>query len=323
MWLNRYFNPVVLIKIVCITVLMLNGCNIGDENHKSLRIGMNTWPGYEPFVLAKEKGYLAKNVYISRVDSATDVIKALHSDIIDVACVTLDEAMIYQDKSTDHIKIITIMDFSVGGDAVVAKKEIASMVELKGKRIGVESSALGAFMISRAVELTPDLQMNDLKIVNLGYEHHEKEFLEGRVDAIVTFEPVKTKLLQGNAHVLFDSTQIPAEIIDVMVVKEKSIVSKSLALQAMVDAWYRSVEYIAKQPESTKKMMAAYEGLSYGEFKVAYRGIKVPSIEENKAFFNRNLSATIIKMEKNLLQKKLIRQKVVPSELYTNQFLVR
>ena len=135
----RSFNNLFLVLLMTIGLSTFTGCSLQEEKTKSLRIGMNTWPGYEPFVLAKNLGYLADNVNISRVDSATDVIKAFRSDLVDIACITLDEAIILQTKSKERIKIIAIMDISKGGDVVISRKDIGSMSELKGSRIGVES----------------------------------------------------------------------------------------------------------------------------------------------------------------------------------------
>ena len=323
MKLNQFFKNILLVLSISFSAIFLNSCSSNEDEIKPLRIGMNTWPGYEPFVFAKEQGFLAENVKISRVASATDVIKSFKSDIIDVACITLDEAIILQNRSEEAIKIITIMDFSTGGDAVISKKEIKSMVELKGKRVGVESSALGAFMISRAVDLTPNLKMNDLKIINLGYEHQEAEFKKGNVDAVVTFEPVKTNLLQGNAHVIFDSTQIPGEILDVMVVKEKTILTKKTALQSLVNGWYKSIEYISNNQDKSLQKMAKYEHISYQEFKTAYNGIKVPSLIENSKFYKDKLDDTIIKINAILLEKKLITKSIIPKNIYTDQFLIK
>ncbi|MCU7799406.1 MAG: ABC transporter substrate-binding protein [gamma proteobacterium symbiont of Lucinoma myriamae] len=320
MLLLRFFNFIFL--IIIISMPLLSGCDTQNNEHKVLRIGMNTWPGYEPLMLAKEKGFISKNIKISRVDSATDVIKALRSDLIDVACVTLDEAMMFQATSNEPIKIITIMTFSTGGDALIANKSISSMALLKGKRIGVESSALEAFMLSRAVDLTSGLHINELKIIITGYEHHEKEFQEGNIDAVVTFEPIKTKLLQNrNNHILFDSTQIPGEIIDVMIVKEKNILSKHDALQALINGWYKSIEYINKEPEQSMQMMASYEEISFNEFKTAYHGIKIPTRMETTEFYTNKLSHTITTTEKILLDKKLVHQKIIPEVLYSHQFL--
>lgn len=320
MMLNQFFNSILLVLSIS-SVLLLSGCNSPIDDFKPLRVGMNTWPGYEPFMLAKEKGFLAKNVNISRVDSATDVIKAFRSDIIDVACVTLDEAIILQSKIDENIKIITITDFSAGADVIITKRNISSMAMLKGKRVGIESGALGSYIISRAIDLTPNLTINDIQIINLGYEHHESEFNAGKVDAVVTFEPVKTKLLKGNAHVIFDSTQIPDEVIDVIIVKEKTIKDKSPALQALMDGWYKSIDFIKTNHEKSMSSMARYEGINLEDFHKAHNGIKIPSLSENRIFFKNKLNNTITKVEKILITKSFIKSKTGKQIQYSTQFI--
>ena len=61
---NQFFKTIILAVSISFIVILLNACTSNTQDVKSLRIGMNTWPGYEPFVFGKEKGYLKKNVYI-------------------------------------------------------------------------------------------------------------------------------------------------------------------------------------------------------------------------------------------------------------------
>jgi len=317
---NLFFKRFFLSLLILFGALF-NGCN--EEKSQSLRVALNTWPGYEPVALAKELGYLKENVYLSRVDSATDAIKALKSDIVDVVCLTLDEALVLQDNSDEPIKIFNVMDFSTGGDVIISNKEIKTMKELKGKIIGVESSALGAFMISRAIDPTQGLNLADVTLINVGYEHHEEAFLDSKVDAIVTFEPVKTKLLQGDVNVLFDSNQVKGEIVDVMIAKAKTIKSKKAELQALVDGWYGAVEYVKESKVESLKKMAGYENISYEEFKVAYDGLSVPSLEESKLFFDSKLNNTLTKINNILASKRLIRAHVDLDSIHTDEFLLK
>lgn len=319
---SQFFKYLLLLTLTISTVI-LGGCN-EKERAEEIRIGMNTWPGYEPFVLAKDLNYLDERVYVSRLDSATDVIKSFKSDLVDVACITLDEAIIMQNSSEDEIKVIAVMDFSTGGDVIIAKKNIKSLKELRGKRIGVESTALGAFMLSRALDFTPELTINDLKILNIGYERHQNEFETNEIDAVITFEPVKTKLLQNtDAHVIFSSKQIPGEILDVIVVKTKTIKNKNSELKKVINAWYKTVEYIKYNRNKSLKMMAEYENVSLAEFIVAYDGLTVPSFSDNKLFFNSTLEETIGKINNTLFKKQLIEEDLNTKALYTDEFLKR
>ena len=63
----------------------------------------------------------------------------------------------------------------------------------------------------------------DIKIVFLGVSEHERAFKNGKVDAVVTFGSARTKLLAAGAKQLFDSSQIPGEIVDVLIVSEDVI----------------------------------------------------------------------------------------------------
>ena len=65
---NQFFKTILLAVSISFIFILLNACTSNYQNVKSLRIGMNTWPGYEPFIFSKVKGYLQNNVYISRVD---------------------------------------------------------------------------------------------------------------------------------------------------------------------------------------------------------------------------------------------------------------
>ncbi|MEN8303928.1 MAG: ABC transporter substrate-binding protein [Campylobacterota bacterium] len=318
--LSQYFRYMFLLTL-SLSALTFSGCS-NKESGEELHVGMNTWPGYEPFVLAKDLGYLDERVRVSRLDSATNVIRSFKSDLIDVACITLDEAIIMQETSEDEIKVITIMDFSTGGDVIIANKNIKSLKELKGKRIGVESTALGAFMLARAVDFTPELTMSDLKILNIGYEHHQNDFETNKIDAVITFEPIKTRLLKStNAHVIFSSEQIPGEILDVIVVKSKTIKSKNSELQKMIDAWYETIEYIKQNRNESLKRMAKYENISLNEFAIAYTGLTVPSLVENRMFFKLKLKDSIKKIRNTLLNKQLIQKEFNEKDLYSAEFL--
>ena len=84
-----------------------------------------------------------------------------------------------------------VTDISNGADVILAKPEIQSLKDLKGRRVGVDSTALGAFVITRALGQV-GLSPKDIEIVSLGVSEQERAFKQGIVDAVVTFEPVRS-----------------------------------------------------------------------------------------------------------------------------------
>lgn len=176
-----------------VSIVIFNGCNNVYDHHEVLRIGTNIWPGYEFLYLARNLGlFKEKPVKLVELTSSTDVMRAFRNNSLEAAALTLDEALLLaQYESQFYIIIVT--DFSHGADVIIAKPEIKTIKELKGKTIGVENTALGAFMLSRALEKS-GLKRSDVNIVSLDISEHENSFINDHIDAVVTFEPVSSRI---------------------------------------------------------------------------------------------------------------------------------
>lgn len=184
------------------------------------------------------------------------------------------------------VKIVVVMDFSDGGDVILGKPEIQNMQGLKNRPVGVESTALGAFIITRALE-QKGLSPKDIKIVSLGVSEHERAFKEGTVDAVVTFGSARTKLLAVGAKVLFDSSQIPGEIVDVLIVREEVIKNQPKALQTLVDGRFRALDYLSKNPQEAAIKIAPRTGATPEQFLESLKGLRSPDLQENQKLLGK------------------------------------
>jgi len=215
-----------LILLLVISIL-LTSCT--EQIVPPLRIGTNIWPGYEPFYVTRHK-YTESMEHIKLIEyrNASQVLNGIINNSIDVAAVTLDEAVKIKALGFD-IEVVWVVDYSNGADALLAKPEITSSQELIGKRIGAETSALGLYVLSRYLELN-NLKLSDITLVNLEANRHVQAYLSNEIDAVFTFEPSVSKLAEAGAIKLFDSTQIPGEIVDVLIINKKTITAQKHAL---------------------------------------------------------------------------------------------
>ncbi|RPI40603.1 MAG: hypothetical protein EHM59_21520, partial [Betaproteobacteria bacterium] len=129
--------------------LAVPGCVRAPE--PPLRIGTNVWIGSEPLYLARELGHLdAKAVQLVEYPSASEVLRAFRNQAIDGMVISLDELF---GLAIDGLKprIVLVTDISRGANVVVGRQGMESMHDLKGKRVAVESGALGAYVLSRAL----------------------------------------------------------------------------------------------------------------------------------------------------------------------------
>lgn len=289
------------------------GCDSGQKG--PLRIGFNLWPGYEPVTLANQLGYFKKHT-VRSVDfaSATQVIHAVRNGAIDAAGLTLDETLLLNEDVHD-VKIVLIVDISNGADVLLAKPEVASLKDLRGRRIGYEATALGAYMLSRALD-TAGVRAEDVKLVAVPVDEHEKVFREGTVDAVVTFEPARSRLIATGAKVLFDSSKIPNEIMDVFVVRESYLKSNPRNVDNLLRGWFKALKYLKENREDAARRLGPRLKLSPKQVIDSYAGLVLPDLARNRAQLAGSpppILATVKRLSDLMLKKKLL-SKVVPIE---------
>lgn len=283
MSIKRLKTFIISIFAVALCTIALASC---IKEPPPLRVGTNVWPGYETLYLARSLGYY-DNTPIRLVDypSGTEEVKAYRNGEIEAAGISIDQALVLA-ATQPELRIVVVMDVSEGGDVILGKPEIPDLVALKGKKVGVESTALGAFIITRALG-QKGMSPKDLQIVSLQVSEHEGAFKKGAVDAVVTFGPARAKLLAAGAKVLFDSSQIPGEIVDVLVVRKELITSQSKALQALVNGRFRALDYLQKNPQDAARRIAPRTGVTPEQFLDSLKGLRQPNLQENQKLLSK------------------------------------
>ena len=258
-------------------VLLVAGCSAPPE---PLRGASNDWIGYQPLYLAQERGlFRGSPVHLAMLPSNSEVIRAFRNGLIDFAALTADEAMLLQQSGID-ICLPLVLDTSNGADAIIAHRGITSLAALKGRRVGVENTAVGAYMMVRGLERA-GLKPTDVDVVPLELGEQEAAFDQGRIDAVVTFDPVRSRLLARGAVQLFDSSQIPGEVIDVLVVRRSYLSGHRAVMRELTDGWYEALDYMAAHPRESDLVNGRRIGLTAAQYRRALSGLSTPSREEN------------------------------------------
>jgi len=258
-----------------------------------LRIVSSPWPGYEPLYLARDLGYLNKDsVRITELPSSNITLEAFSNGSADVATLTLDETVTLLAKG-NKLRILLVMDISNGSDGVVAKPGIKSLAQLKGKRLGMENIPLGAYILSRILEKS-GLTAADIKIVPMPEDKHEKAYLQGKIDAAITMEPYMTRITKAGAHVLFDSSQIPNEIFDIVVVRENIYQTRRDELCRLTQQWFRTLDYVQANSQDATSRMGKRLGVDAETFRAAMGGLKVPTRQENQQLLGGNMPTLLL-----------------------------
>ena len=259
-------------------VLLLAGCTHPPET--ALRIGTNVWVGGEPLYLARDLGRLDPAiVQLVEYPSASEVMRAYRNGAIDGMVISLDELF---GLAADGLqpRIILVIDVSNGADVVVGRSGIRTMNDLKGKSVAVESSALGAFMLSRALAVN-GMQPGDVNVVHLESNEQPSAFEKGQVDGAVTFDPYRAQFLRAGANTLFDSSRIPGEIVDLVAVRSSVIENKPKAVETLLGGWLSATDYMKRDPADAARRMGIRQQITGEQFLESLRGLHIPSRAEN------------------------------------------
>ncbi len=124
---------------------LLSAC--GARYEAPLTVGTNTWTGYEPLYLARDLGlHEGLPLRLVELGSTTQSMDGLRTGWLDMAGLTLDEALTLVQEGIP-IKVIWVLDISRGADALVARYGVAGLADLRGRKVGVEQTAVGAYML--------------------------------------------------------------------------------------------------------------------------------------------------------------------------------
>jgi NitT/TauT family transport system substrate-binding protein len=287
--------------------LALAGCV--REPESALRIGTNVWIGSEPLYLARELGYLSpKTVQLVEYPSASEVLRAFRNQAIDGMVISLDELF---GLAVDGLqpRAILVVDVSHGADAVVGRAGMRSMKDLRGKRVAVEGGALGAFVLSRALALS-GMHPSDVKVVHLESNEQPSAFEKGEVDAAVTFDPYRDQLLRAGAKTLFDSTQIPGEIVDLVAVRSSVLDRQPKEMESLLKGWLKAIDYLKREPTDAARRMGIRQQTTGEQFLKALQGLHIPSREDNLKMLGGptpQLAVTGRQLMALMLEAKLLR----------------
>ena len=270
----------ILLLVVCLSLL---ACQSEQEE---LRIGGNRWLGYAPFYLADELQWMQPGgLRLVEYPNATGVLRGFRNGLLDAALLTLDEALALQSSGHD-LELLLVTDISAGADALYAREPIKHISDLKNQRIGVENTALGAFILSRVLDKA-GLERSDLQVIDLPVHEHVGALRDGRIDALITFASEGPALEALGAKRIFDSREMPEEIIDVLVVERSRVDAK--ARERIKRLWYDALGNWQHNRASTDPYLHKRLGLEPRSLQVTLEGLVMGDLALNQYLFKNGL----------------------------------
>ncbi|MGV6807276.1 MAG: putative urea ABC transporter substrate-binding protein [bacterium] len=132
---------------------------------------------------------------------------------------------------------LIVGDFSNGNDGVVLKGK-DSLADIAGQNVNLVELSVSHYLLARGLE-SVGLAEKDITVVNTSDADMVAVYGTDSVTAVTTWNPLLSEITaMPNSYKVFDSSQIPGEIIDLMVVNTEVLEANPSFGKALTGAWY-------------------------------------------------------------------------------------
>ena len=190
--------------------------------------------------------------------------------------------------NTNGVPITQIfqMDKSYGADGIVARNDIKTVADLKGKTIAVSAPGASPYFLTAWILHKNNLSVKDVHIATIEPDAAAQAFIAGQNDAASTYEPYLSAVRDkpGVGHILATTVDYPV-IIDTVGCTPSWLKANPTAAKALADSYFEALDMIKQQPEKANAIMAAASKQTPEEFKKSADLLRWADRADNKKFF--------------------------------------
>ncbi|MBQ0795366.1 putative urea ABC transporter substrate-binding protein [Zhongshania sp.] len=148
---------------------------------------------------------------------------------------------------------LIVGDFSNGNDGVVLKG-YKDLKDIKGQKVNLVELSVSHYLLARGLE-SVGMSESDVTVVNTSDADMVAVFPTAGVTSVATWNPLLSEIMtMPGSNKVFDSSQIPGEIIDLLVINTDVLKANPNLGKALTGAWY---EIMATMSDSGKAGVAA------------------------------------------------------------------
>ncbi len=252
-----------------------------------LSVAMTTWTGYGLIHLADKEGFFEENgvsVNIRTMQDKAATASAMATGRLDGWATTVDTFVFYDVEKVGAKQVLAV-DFSRGGEGIVASDSINSVEDLEGETVAAdEGSSTYFFMLN--VLADAGLGLEDIEHKNMKAGDAGAAFMADRVDAAATWDPWLSRSRERDgAHVLIDTAQRPGLIVDTVAFRTEVLEERSEDVQAFVEGYFDAYDYWQNNPDKANKVMADSLGIELSNFTSSLEGLVFVSRGQNADYF--------------------------------------
>lgn len=276
------------------------------EEKSQFTMAWSIYVGWMPWDYADYAGIVDKwadkygiEIDVVQVNDYVESINQYTTGQFDATVMTNMDALTIPAASGVDSTALIVGDFSNGNDGIVLK-DAKSLSDIKGQNVNLVELSVSHYLMARGLE-SVGLSEQDVQVVNTSDADIVAAYSTDDVTSVVTWNPLLSEVTaMPNTSLVFDSSDIPGEIIDLMVVNTETLNDNPALGKALTGAWYEIMALMTSTDKSdeAKSYMAKASGTDLAGYNAQLDATKMFYSAEDALTFTRSpkLTATMQKV---------------------------
>ena len=222
----------------------------------SFKVCWSIYVGWMPWGYADEQKIVDKwakkygiEIDVVQINDYVESINQYTAGGFDACTMTNMDALTIPAAGGVDSTALIVGDFSNGNDGVVLKGS-DSLADIKGQRVNLVELSVSHYLLARGLE-SVGMSESDVTVVNTSDADMVAVFPTSGVTSVVTWNPLLSEILEmPAANKVFDSSHIPGEIIDLLVINTETLKANPKLGKALTGAWYEIMATMSGESET-------------------------------------------------------------------------
>jgi NitT/TauT family transport system substrate-binding protein len=230
----------------------------------SFRVAWSIYVGWMPWGYGDTSGIVDKwadkydiEIEVVQINDYIESINQYTAGAFDGCVMTNMDALTIPAAGGVDSTALIVGDFSNGNDGVVLKGEDKELADIEGQNVNLVELSVSHYLLARGLE-SVGMSEKDVTVVNTSDADMVSAFTTKDVTAAVTWNPLLSEInAMPKTSLVFDSSDIPGEIIDMMVVNTETLKENPKLGKALVGAWYEIMATMSGDDEKAEAALTS------------------------------------------------------------------
>jgi len=221
-------------------------------------VGWTIYAGWMPWKYAQDHGIVQKwadkygiKINVVQINDYVESLNQFTATKLDGVTATNMDALTLPAAGGVDTTALIVGDYSNGNDGVLLKGK-TKLSDIKGLPVNLVEGSVSQYLLARALE-SGGMKLSDITTKNTSDVDMAAAWPTADVKAVVTWNPILLELdALKDANLVYDSSKIPGEILDLMIVNTEVLKANPNFGKALVGIWYETITMMQGEADAAK-----------------------------------------------------------------------